>query len=64
MFVLMIKSSTVRVWVLGIGFVIVGAFINQLFDIRQPRIAVEANVAQLLICESPSTHPSSHSTPS
>jgi hypothetical protein len=53
MFVLMIKSSTVRVWVLGIGFVIVGAFINQLFDIRQPRIAVEANVAQLLICMSP-----------
>jgi len=45
------QSSTVRVWVLGLGFVFVGAFINQLFDIRQPKIAVEANVAQLLICK-------------
>jgi hypothetical protein len=38
--------------VLGLFFVIIGAFINQLFDIRQPKIAVEANVAQLLICMS------------
>lgn len=44
--------GTVRVWVLGIAFVILGAFVNQLFDVRQPRILIEANVAQLLICES------------
>ena len=43
---------TVRVWVLGIFFVIIGAFVNQLFEVRQPKIAIEANVAQLLICTS------------
>jgi hypothetical protein len=44
-------SLTLRVWFLGTLFVIGGAFINQLFSIRQPAIAVGANVAQLLSCE-------------
>lgn len=51
---------TVRVWVLGIAFVIIGAFVNQLFDVRQPRIVIEANVAQLLICKSPKPKPIRH----
>jgi len=41
-------SLTLRVWFLGTLFVIGGAFINQLFSIRQPAISVGANVAQLL----------------
>lgn len=40
--------STVRSWVIGMGFAFVLAFINQLFSIRQPAITVQANVAQLL----------------
>lgn len=44
-------SSTFRAWVIGIIFVVGGAFINQLFEIRQPKIFVQANVAQLLACE-------------
>ncbi|GME27430.1 OPT oligopeptide transporter [Neofusicoccum parvum] len=43
-----IPSSTIRSWTIGILFVIGGSFINQLFNIRQPTINVEANVAQLL----------------
>ncbi|KAK7530305.1 OPT oligopeptide transporter protein-domain-containing protein [Phyllosticta citribraziliensis] len=43
-----IPCSTVRAWVIGLFLVIVGAAINSLFDIRQPSIAIEANVAQLL----------------
>lgn len=35
-------------WVIGSGFAILLAFINQLFSIRQPAITVQANVAQLL----------------
>lgn len=53
---LTLQSSTVRVWVLGLAFVVLGAFVNQLFDIRQPRILIEANVAQLLICRLPITY--------
>lgn len=41
-------SFTIRVWVIGLVFVAVLAFINQLFSIRQPYITVMANVAQLL----------------
>ncbi|KAJ4859625.1 OPT oligopeptide transporter protein domain-containing protein [Trichoderma breve] len=40
--------STIRSWVIGLAFSCLLAFINQLFDIRQPAIRVMANVAQLL----------------
>lgn len=40
--------STIRSWVIGLGFSILLGFINQLFSIRQPTIMVLANVAQLL----------------
>ncbi|RYP88530.1 hypothetical protein DL770_004611 [Monosporascus sp. CRB-9-2] len=40
--------GTIRAWAIGLGFVLVLAFINQLFSIRQPAITVQANVAQLL----------------
>ncbi|KAI1840281.1 hypothetical protein JX266_013500 [Neoarthrinium moseri] len=43
-----IPCGTIRAWVLGCGFSILLAFINQLFSIRQPTITVQANVAQLL----------------
>lgn len=35
-------------WIIGSGFAVLLAFINQLFTIRQPTITVQANVAQLL----------------
>lgn len=41
-------SSTIRTWVIGLIFGAILAFVNQLFDIRQPAIRVMANVAQLL----------------
>ncbi|RDW75850.1 putative opt oligopeptide transporter [Coleophoma crateriformis] len=41
-------SATIRAWLIGLCFVAVLAFINQLFSIRQPGITVAANVAQLL----------------
>lgn len=41
-------SATLRVWVIGLLFVVAIAFVNELFDIRQPRIFIGANVAQLL----------------
>jgi len=40
--------STIRSWAIGMVFSLALAFINQLFDIRQPTIRVMANVAQLL----------------
>ncbi|PHH83025.1 hypothetical protein CDD82_3937 [Ophiocordyceps australis] len=40
--------STLRSWAIGLFFCLVLAFVNQLFDIRQPAIRVMANVAQLL----------------
>ena len=40
--------GTLRAWAIGIWFVVILAFINQLFSIRQPAITVQANVAQLL----------------
>ncbi|KAI1764832.1 OPT-domain-containing protein [Hypoxylon sp. FL1150] len=43
-----IPCSTIRTWVIGVGFSILLSFINQLFSIRQPMITVQANVAQLL----------------
>jgi hypothetical protein len=41
---------TIRVWVIGILFSAAGAFVNQLFSIRQPMVYITANVAQLLAC--------------
>ncbi|CAK7205796.1 hypothetical protein SEUCBS139899_008575 [Sporothrix eucalyptigena] len=40
--------STIRAWVIGLGFSVLLAFINQLFSIRFPAISVASNVAQLL----------------
>ncbi|RCI10140.1 hypothetical protein L249_8385 [Ophiocordyceps polyrhachis-furcata BCC 54312] len=40
--------STIRGWAIGIIFAVLLAFVNQLFEIRQPAIRVMANVAQLL----------------
>lgn len=40
--------STIRSWTIGLMFSLALAFVNQLFDIRQPSIRVMANVAQLL----------------
>jgi OPT family small oligopeptide transporter len=40
--------STIRSWTIGVLFSVILAFINQLFDIRQPRISIDSNVAQLL----------------
>ncbi|KAI0891286.1 OPT-domain-containing protein [Annulohypoxylon nitens] len=43
-----IPCGTIRAWIIGLGFSVLLAFINQLFSIRQPTITVQANVAQLL----------------
>ena len=40
--------STVRAWVIGLFFSAAISFVNQFFSIRQPPIAIGANVAQLL----------------
>ncbi|KAF7556436.1 hypothetical protein G7Z17_g1402 [Cylindrodendrum hubeiense] len=40
--------STIRSWVIGLGFVVLVAFINQLFSVRQPGINIDAAVVQLL----------------
>jgi len=47
----LMPSFTFRVWVIGVVFSGAGAFINQLFSIRQPAVQIPANVAQLLACE-------------
>ncbi|KAK0457210.1 OPT-domain-containing protein [Desarmillaria tabescens] len=44
----MLPSMTFRAGLIGLVYVVIGAFINQFFSIRQPGISVEANVAQLL----------------
>ncbi|KAL1624245.1 hypothetical protein SLS56_007947 [Neofusicoccum ribis] len=43
-----LPCSTIRAWVIGLGFVILLAFVNQLFSVRQPSIFLEAPVVQLL----------------
>ncbi|USW52222.1 Putative oligopeptide transporter, OPT superfamily [Septoria linicola] len=43
-----IPSSTIRSWIIGLGFVCVVAFMNQLFSVRQPSISVQSEVVQLL----------------
>lgn len=32
--------STVRAWTIGMGFVVLGAFVAQLFSIRQPSVTI------------------------
>jgi len=44
-------SLTFRVWFIGVIFAGLGAFINQLFSLRQPPVTVTSQVAQLLACE-------------
>lgn len=43
-----LPCSTIRSWVIGLLFVVLLAFVNQLFSIRQPSISIDAIVAQLL----------------
>ncbi|KAL1617046.1 hypothetical protein SLS54_008041 [Diplodia seriata] len=40
--------STIRAWIIGLSFVVLLAFVNQLFSVRQPSIFLEAPVVQLL----------------
>ncbi|KAF2709098.1 OPT oligopeptide transporter [Pleomassaria siparia CBS 279.74] len=40
--------STIRSWVIGLVFVVLIAFINQLFSVRQPAINIRAELVQLL----------------
>lgn len=40
--------STIRAWVIGMGFVVLVAFVNQLFMVRQPSISLGTTVVQLL----------------
>lgn len=41
-------SFTARVFIIGVIYSALGAFINQLFSVRQPGIGVSADIAQLL----------------
>ncbi|KAF4454414.1 hypothetical protein F53441_3040 [Fusarium austroafricanum] len=41
-------AGTIRAWVIGLFFVIVQSFVNQLFSVRQPTIRLQAPVIQLL----------------
>lgn len=43
-----LPCGTIRAWIIGLFFVVVIAFINQLFSVRQPTIFVQAPVVQLL----------------
>lgn len=54
--------STIRAWLIGVVLVVIGAFINQLFDIRQPSITISSNVAQLVSCEFGSRVAPNHAT--
>lgn len=40
--------ATIRAWIIGLFFVVILAFVNQLFSVRQPSIGLDAVVAQLL----------------
>ncbi|KAM5344246.1 hypothetical protein ACJ41O_012783 [Fusarium nematophilum] len=40
--------GTIRAWIIGLLFVVLLSFINQLFSVRQPSIRLEAPVVQLL----------------
>ncbi|RTE84970.1 hypothetical protein BHE90_000470 [Fusarium euwallaceae] len=41
-------AGTIRAWVIGLFFVVVQSFVNQLFSVRQPTIKLQAPVIQLL----------------
>ncbi|KAF5006554.1 hypothetical protein FDECE_7080 [Fusarium decemcellulare] len=43
-----LPAGTIRAWVIGLIFVIVQSFVNQLFSVRQPAIRLQAPVIQLL----------------
>lgn len=43
-----LPAGTVRAWTIGLLFVVVLSFINQLFSVRQPTIRLGAAVVQLL----------------
>ncbi|CAK7274168.1 hypothetical protein SEPCBS57363_006024 [Sporothrix epigloea] len=43
-----LPSSTIRAWVIGLSFSVLLSFVNQLFSVRQPAIALASNVVQLL----------------
>lgn len=41
-------AGTIRAWVIGLVFVVLQSFVNQLFSVRQPSIRLQAPVIQLL----------------
>jgi hypothetical protein len=41
-------AGTIRAWTIGLLFVVLLSFVNQLFSVRQPAIRVEGAVVQLL----------------
>jgi hypothetical protein len=41
-------AGTIRAWTIGLLFVILQSFVNQLFSVRQPSIRLQAPVIQLL----------------
>ncbi|RKU43923.1 hypothetical protein DL546_000685 [Coniochaeta pulveracea] len=43
-----LPCGTIRAWVIGLGFVVLAAFVTQLFSLRQPSISIGASVVQLL----------------
>ncbi|KAK7420741.1 hypothetical protein QQX98_002543 [Neonectria punicea] len=43
-----IPAGTIRAWVIGLIFVVLQSFVNQLFSVRQPSIRLQAPVIQLL----------------
>ncbi|CAH0026087.1 unnamed protein product [Clonostachys rhizophaga] len=43
-----IPCSTIRAWVIGTVFSFIMSAVNQFFSIRQPRVSIPSNVAQLL----------------
>ncbi|TXT10851.1 hypothetical protein VHUM_02356 [Vanrija humicola] len=43
-----LPALTFRVWVIGIVFSGIGAFVNQLFSIRQPSVSISVSTAQLV----------------
>ncbi|RAK95546.1 OPT oligopeptide transporter [Aspergillus ibericus CBS 121593] len=43
-----LPCGTIRAWVIGLAFVILIAFVNQLFSVRQPSISIRSTVVQFL----------------
>lgn len=41
-------AGTIRAWTIGLLFVVLQSFVNQLFSVRQPSIRLQAPVIQLL----------------